>query len=183
MINIKTIPFGVLLLLVTFARTTASDIGQNAPDCKLSAFSDRRAVDLSQYRGEVLYVDFWASWCPPCAKSFNFLNSVHEEFRPRGLKILGINMDEESGDARAFLKDYPAEFDVLADDNASCAKLFDVKAMPSSYLIDRNGVIRHVHMGFRSDETEQIKQMIQQLLAENHSKSLGDSYSYVNPNQ
>ncbi|MGH8497889.1 MAG: TlpA family protein disulfide reductase, partial [Methylococcales bacterium] len=154
MITIKIIAFSVLLSLIAFTRATASDIGQNAPDCKLSDLSDRSAIDLNRYRGQVLYLDFWASWCPPCAKSFSFLNTVHEEFHPRGLKIIGVNMDEEPDDARAFLEDYPAQFEVRADAGATCAKLFDVKAMPSSYLIDRNGVIRHIHLGFRAGEID-----------------------------
>lgn len=179
---IKIILKCAVLVMVTLTRVTAADIGQPAPACKLSGFSDGKLVDLSHYRGEVVYVGFWASWCPPCAKSFPFLNGVHQEFHPRGLKILGVNLDEEPDDARTFLNKYPVEFDVLADENADCAKQFAVKAMPSSYLIDRNGVIRHIHLGFRSAETELLKQLIQELLAETH-ESVSDASFYVNPNR
>jgi peroxiredoxin len=156
----------------------AAGVGTDAPNCKLADFSNGESIEFRQYRGNVIYVDFWASWCPPCAKSFNFLNGVHQELQPEGLKILGVNLDEKPDDARSFLEQFPAEFDVVADNNAACAKLFDVKAMPSSYLIDRNGVIRHVHLGFRSSEAKNIKIMIHELLAEKHSEQL--SY-YPNP--
>ncbi len=177
MINTRIILVSGIVSLLAFGQVPASDIGQNAPNCRLSGFSEGKDIDIAQYRGEVVYVDFWASWCPPCAKSFGFLNGAYQEFQPRGLKILGINLDEEPSDARAFLEDFPAQFDVLADENAACAKLFDVKAMPSSYLIDRTGVIRHVHLGFRSGDTGQLTALIEQLLAENHPEPL----TYASP--
>ncbi|MGR9108151.1 MAG: TlpA family protein disulfide reductase [Gammaproteobacteria bacterium] len=162
---------GVFLLSGFFSDGIAADIGEAAPDCTLSVFSDDRKVDIDHYRGEVLYVDFWASWCPPCAKSFHFLNSTHRQFHSRGLKILAVNLDEESEDARRFLIDNPVEFAILSDQDASCANSFDVKGMPSSYLVDRQGVIRHIHLGFRPADTEELTMMIQDLVNEKSAES------------
>ena len=82
------------------------------------------------------------------------------------MQVIGVNLDQAPEDAKTFLAKYPANFTVAADANEKCAKDFDVKAMPSSYLIDRNGVIRHVHLGFRDGEAEELRVLAEQLLAE-----------------
>ncbi|CAA9889812.1 Redoxin superfamily (fragment) [Candidatus Methylobacter favarea] len=127
---------------------------------------DAQRIELRQFSGKVLYVDFWASWCGPCVKSFPFLNSLHEKFSKEGLQILGVNLDENPADAREFLGKYPADFTVAADANEQCARDFDVKAMPSSYLIDRQGVVRHIRLGFRPGEAKELQSLVERLLAE-----------------
>jgi len=120
---------------------------------------------MQQLRGKVVYVDFWASWCGPCKKSFPFMNAIDSEFRARGLQILAINVDEQPATAQEFLSRYPANFALGADNTGQCPRAFGVKAMPSSYLVDREGVIRYVHLGFRPGHAEQLRQAIEQLLA------------------
>lgn len=143
----------------------AVDVGQAIPTCKVSAIGEGQALELSQYKGKVLYVDFWASWCGPCAKSFPFLNEMHQQLKDQGLQIMGVNLDENMDDAKAFLTKYPPSFTVMADISKQCAKDFDVKAMPSSYLIDRNGVVQHIHLGFRSEEAKGVRAQVEKLLA------------------
>ena len=156
-----------LLLMLAFGETLhASEINQPAPPCALKKFSVGETVDLQQFQGEVVYVDFWASWCPPCLRSFPFMNQISQQHTEQGLKIIAINLDEDPDDAVAFLNRSPAQFEVVVDPEQQCAKAFDVKAMPSSYIIDRAGNIRHVHLGFKSDETEQLQAKIEQLLQE-----------------
>lgn len=142
----------------------ASETGQKAPDCRLSYQENGQGRTLNEFQGKVIYVDFWASWCPPCAKSFPFLNDLHHQFRDQGLEILGVNLDENLSDAQEFLDKNPAHFAIMADPDQQCAKQFDVKAMPSSYLIDRNGIIQHIHLGFHPDDAEQLKNQVIQLL-------------------
>jgi peroxiredoxin len=155
------------LALTPLVATQAAEIGSIAPDCTLTTMiNDSQHYDLKQFHGKVLYVDFWASWCPPCAKSFPFMNELDRDLKDSGLQVIGVNMDQTPEDAKAFLTKYPANFTVLFDASEKCAKGFDVKAMPSSYLIDRNGVIRHVHMGFRPDEAKELRILAEQLLAE-----------------
>ena len=144
----------------------AAETGSKAPNCELASFTDDQRHELQHYSGKVLYVDFWSSWCPPCAKSFPFMNELDHNLKDKGLQIIGINLDLQAADAKAFLAKYPADFSVLADVNENCAKAFDVKAMPSSYLVDRKGVIRHVHLGFRPGEAKQLGELVEQLLAE-----------------
>ncbi len=140
--------------------------GEPFPDCYLTPLSGGQPVPLRQFQGQVLYVDFWASWCAPCAKSFPFLNTLHAKYQAKGLKIIGVNVDETVADAKAFLVQFPPQFTVVADKNQQCAEAFAVKAMPSSYLIDRHGAVRHIHLGFKSDAIEQLDRVLVQLLTE-----------------
>ncbi len=156
-------------LLFLTATVQAIEVNDKAPSCLLSTLKDGQAYDLQNVQGKIIYVDFWASWCPPCAKAFPFLNSMHQDFKNNDLQIIAINLDEEITAAQTFLDKYPANFTLLADPTRQCAKAFDVQAMPSSYLIDRKGNIRYVHLGFRSGEASQIRQRVKQLLAENTS--------------
>jgi thiol-disulfide isomerase/thioredoxin len=156
------------LLLTLFclnSMTMAVEVKNTMPACTLSSLGEAKTEDLQHYKGQVVYVDFWASWCVPCAHSFPFLNELHEEFKDKGLQIVGINMDENAGDAKAFLAKTPAQFTIVADTSTQCAKDFDVKAMPSSYLIDRKGIVHHVHQGFRSEDIKELRALVENLLA------------------
>ena len=133
----------------------AADAGSAMPACKISPIGSTQTENLQQYKGQVLYVDFWASWCGPCAQSFPFLNEMHQQLKDQGLQIVGINLDENTEDAKAFLAKIPASFTVVADVSKQCATDFDVKAMPSSYLIDRKGIVHHVHLGFRTGDAKE----------------------------
>ena len=155
------------VLALGFVKTlTAAEQGDPIPDCALAAAGDATSHSLKQFQGKVLYVDFWASWCGPCAKSFPFLNHLNHEFKERGLQVIGINLDEKPADAQDFLSQYPADFMVASGANQQCAMDFGVKAMPSSYLVDRKGRIRHIHLGFKAGEAEELTTLIDQLLAE-----------------
>ncbi len=161
----------LLLSCLTLAGTliqtaTAAKLGDTVPDCQLNTVADKKTLTLKQWRGQVLYVDFWASWCGPCAKSFPFLNALNSELKDRGLQMIGVNMDENTADADNFLAKYPASFTIAADIQEQCAQQFAVQAMPSSYLIDRKGVIRHIHLGFKADEAEELKRLVTALVAE-----------------
>ena len=156
----------ILLILLWNSSAFAVAVGEAMPSCALSAIGSTENIDLSQYKGKIIYVDFWASWCGPCAKSFPFLNEMHEQLKGQGLQIVGVNLDENADDAKAFLAKYPANFEVKADVSKQCAKDFAVKAMPSSYIIDRKGVVHHVHLGFRPGEAQEIRVLVEKLLNE-----------------
>jgi cytochrome c biogenesis protein CcmG/thiol:disulfide interchange protein DsbE len=115
--------------------------------------------DLAEYQGKVVVVDFWASWCVPCRRSFPWLNDMHAKYAEQGLVVIGVNVDANQKDAAAFLEDYPAAFNIHYDTEAIMAKEFGVEAMPSSFVIGRDGQIRARHLGFkvkRQDEYEAI---------------------------
>jgi cytochrome c biogenesis protein CcmG/thiol:disulfide interchange protein DsbE len=115
--------------------------------------------DLAEYQGQVVVVDFWASWCVPCRRSFPWLNDMHAKYAEQGLVVIGVNVDANQKDAAAFLEDYPAAFSIHYDTQAIMAKEFGVEAMPSSFVIGRDGQIKARHLGFkvkRQDEYEAI---------------------------
>lgn len=117
------------------------------------------SLDLSQYRGKVVLLDFWASWCVPCRRSFPWMNEMQRKYGDSGLIIIGVNMDAEAGAAQAFLNDYPAEFTIISDPDGELAREYGVIAMPSSYVIDRDGELATRHLGFKvkkQDEYESI---------------------------
>ena len=151
-------------LLLSTSIMAAQLIDRPAPACNLTALNGAPANSLQALKGEVLYVDFWASWCPPCIQSFPFLTGLQQEYGERGLRVVGVNLDEKIVDAEKFLSDYPAGFTIVADLSKQCAKEFDVIAMPSSYLIDREGIVRYIHRGFRQGETKELRLIVEQLL-------------------
>jgi thiol-disulfide isomerase/thioredoxin len=156
----------IALTVIFIDSADAVEQGDNIPDCQLKNFSDAKVFSLKQGQGKVQYIDFWASWCGPCAKSFPFLNTLHTELKERGLQITAINLDENILDAKEFLAKFPANFAIASDSQEQCAKLFDVQGMPSSYVIDRKGFVRAVHLGFKAGKAEELKMLITQLLAE-----------------
>jgi thiol-disulfide isomerase/thioredoxin len=111
-------------------------------------------LNLDQYSGQVVYVDFWASWCIPCKKSFPWMNEMHQKYKDQGLKIIAINVDEESADADKFLADTPAEFTILRDPEGKLAKQYKLVGMPTSLLFDTQGKLVSRHVGFKKSKIQ-----------------------------
>jgi thiol-disulfide isomerase/thioredoxin len=158
--------FGIFLVLTVAFTVHAEDINKPLPACVLNALDGGQTYDLQQFKGKVVYVDFWASWCGSCAKSFPYLNALHTAHKDNGLQVIGINVDENVDDAKAFIVSHPAQFTVAADASKQCATGFAVEAMPSTFLIDKKGMIRYAHLGFRTGETKDLEDKVSQLLAE-----------------
>lgn len=119
---------------------------------------------LPDIKGKVVYLDFWASWCAPCKASFPVIESWYQQLKGKGFLVLGINVDEKTSDMEAFLKKNPVSFPVLHDTSRNLVTAANVRAMPSSFLIDRNGVIRHIHSGFHKRDEAALLAQIQSLL-------------------
>ncbi len=157
-----------LALLALACASQADDGGAHpaAPACKLALSGDAAPSDLAALRGQVVYLDFWASWCGPCRQSFPFMNELQTALGPKGLAVVAVNLDEEAVDAQDFLARHPASFRVAGGDNHACAEAFQVEAMPSTYLIDRAGQVRVVHHGFRGGDAAELRTALETLLAE-----------------
>ena len=161
----------LLPIAFTALPSLAAEIGKAAPACELAALGSSSVLHTKQFAGKVVVIDFWASWCPPCLKAFPTLNGLDHDYRDRGLQIVGVNVDEDINDARAFLSQHAASFAVGADPQGSCPRAFGVKGMPSTYLLDRKGVVRLIHVGFRSGDTDELRHQIEALLAENANQT------------
>jgi len=115
--------------------------------------------------GKIVYVDFWASWCVPCRKSFPWMNNMQEQYKEQGLVVLSINLDAQAELAEEFLKQTPANFAIIYDANGVLAKKFQLKGMPSSYLFDRQGKLISAHNGFNGKKQQKYQHEIEQALA------------------
>ena len=152
------------LCLATLAAPAAwsLDAGAAAPDLNLPGLKE--AVTLAGLKGKVVYVDFWASWCGPCKQSFPFMNDLQAKYRAQGFEILAVNLDTKRDDADKFLAEVPAQFTLAFDAKGDSAKRFEIKGMPSSYLIGRDGKVVAAHKGFKEQDRKDLEMRITQAL-------------------
>jgi thiol-disulfide isomerase/thioredoxin len=124
---------------------------------------------LEPVEGRVIWVDFWASWCVPCRRSFPWLNAMQRKYGPRGLQIIAVNLDKDRALADGFLAEVPAEFALRFDPSAALAKQFGVQTMPSSFLLDADGNVLVSHFGFKTAETGDYEQAIEAALSKSRA--------------
>lgn len=123
-------------------------------------------LNLSAYRGKVVYVDFWASWCGPCKQSFPWLDRLAREYASQNFVVIGVNVDKDREHAERFLSDTPADFSIVYDPNGELATAYKVAGMPGGVLIDRAGHVRFQHAGFSEKQKGIYEEQVQSLLAE-----------------
>ena len=151
-------------LLIT--GTAYADISAGpAPDFTLKSDNGSN-LRLSEFRGEVVMINFWASWCAPCRQEMPLLDELYNQYQPMGFTILGVNVEEDSTQARKMLKDIPVNFPVLFDNASDVSKLYNVVAMPSTVLVDRDGNIRYLHQGYKPGYEESYQQQVRELIRE-----------------
>lgn len=121
-------------------------------------------LNLDQYRGKVVLVDFWASWCTPCRQSFPWLNDLQAKYGDHGLVVVAVNVDRSREDAARFLRDVPAKFPIVYDPEGALASRYDVPGMPSSFVFGPSGDLIAKHIGFRSADRDERESQIRSLL-------------------
>ena len=142
-------------------------LGSYAYAQKAPAFilpGDNKSINLEKLKGKVVYLDFWASWCDPCRKSFVWMNDMHSRYDSKKFTIIAVNLDSSKKDAIKFLEKVPANFDIAYDPEGSVATKYNLKAMPTSYLIDKKGKLVFAHKGYREGDAAEIEEKIRQLL-------------------
>jgi thiol-disulfide isomerase/thioredoxin len=133
----------------------ATDPGAIEPD---STFN------LSAYKGQVVVLDFWASWCKPCRRSIPWLNQMRARYGERGLVVIGVNVDKDRAEAERFLREVPIEFDVIFDPEGTLAARYEVEGMPSTYVFSREGTLMARHLGFQNARRDEYEALISRLL-------------------
>jgi thiol-disulfide isomerase/thioredoxin len=130
----------------------------------VSATGTREVIDLTAFKGQVVYLDFWASWCAPCRESFPWMNRLYGELARDGLVVIAVNVDRERGDADRFLREHPARFRIVYDPDGALPEKFAVRGMPTSFLIDRDGHVQSRHEGFVLRDRDALEQQIRALV-------------------
>lgn len=143
----------------------AGDMNKPAPDFTAKTLSGEN-VRLKDFRGKVVMVNFWASWCGPCRQEMPLIEKIYKDYKKSGFVLLGLNVDGEADERDEFLKDTPVSFPILDDSEGKVADLFGNEAMPSTYFVDRKGNIRHLHKGYKKGEERDYIKQIKKLIAE-----------------
>jgi len=152
------------MLIAAAVSALAVEPGAAAPAFRLPRFDSADPVSLADLRGKVVFVDFWASWCSPCRQSLPLYDKLRSDFAAADFVILAIGLDEDVADAKTFLAEHPVKYTTLQNPQGDVAKAFDLKGMPSSYLIDRDGTVRARHVGFEPKDIDVLKKEIAGLL-------------------
>jgi thiol-disulfide isomerase/thioredoxin len=123
---------------------------------------------IASHKGKIIYLDFWASWCGPCRKSFPWMNDMQEKYLKQGLVIISVNVDNNKALAEEFLAEVPANFNVFYDPKGKVAQKFKLKGMPSSYTIDRSGKMVSAHVGFTESKKAKYEEELKTLINGNN---------------
>ena len=157
----KSIISFIFITLAIVSNSSYAALNQ-APEINLPSLDGN--IQLESLKGKVVYLDFWASWCLPCKKSFPWMREVKQNYVEQGFEIVAVNLDKDKKLAEEFLKEMDINFKVAFDESGQTASQYKVRGMPSSYLIGRDGKVYASHVGFREEDKLQIEQAIIKLL-------------------
>ncbi len=155
----------VLASLWLLSPLHAASVQGKAPNFTLKSNSGKN-VKLSELRGQVVLLNFWASWCGPCRQEMPLLEKMQRRYSSLGFTILGVNVEEDPRKAKTLLKDISVSFPILFDTRNTVSKQYKVSAMPSTVMIDRNGNMRYLHKGYKPGDEAQYKKWVKQLIRE-----------------
>jgi peroxiredoxin len=151
--------------LLLFGTANSANIQGKAPNFTLKSNTGKN-IKLSELRGQVVLLNFWASWCGPCRQEMPLLEKLQQRYSALGFTVLGVNVEEDSSKAKSLLKDIPVSFPILFDTQNTVSEQYKVSAMPSTVMIDRNGNMRYLHKGYKPGDEAQYKKWVKQLIKE-----------------
>ena len=160
----KLAGLGIVLASMLFASSAFASsvkLSEPAPDFTLKSLEGSN-LRLEEYRGQVVLINFWASWCGPCRQEMPVLDRLHQRYEDTGFAVLGVNVEGEERPARELVEKTNVTFPVVIDDGQKVSELYDLKAMPSTVVVDRDGVVRYVHRGYKPGDEEVVKQLIRE---------------------
>jgi peroxiredoxin len=143
----------------------ADTVGSPAPQFSLGS-QGGKDVSLSQFQGQVVMLNFWASWCGPCRTEMPLLEGIYKKYNKLGFTMLGVNVEPDSNAAVDWLKQTPVSFPILFDKDSKVSKLYDVSGMPSTVIIDRKGKVRMLHRGYKPGDENEYLDSIRTLVRE-----------------
>ena len=150
-----------ILTLALPAWAAAADV--QAPAFTLQSV-DGKTVSLAQFKGDVVMINFWASWCGPCRQEMPLLDSIYKQYKDMGFVLLGVNVEPNPRNADAWLKKTPVSYPVLLDPKSEVSQLYQVQAMPTTVIIDRQGIVRYVHNGYLPGDENHYMNSIRPLI-------------------
>ncbi len=153
----------VLILIFTPAVGDDLAVGEKAIDFTLKTFHGKK-ITLSKQKGKIILLDFWASWCAPCREELPLLDNLQNTYGKKGLRVLAVNIDNKPKNALKFMQEYSIKLFSLWDENKQVVEDYDVVTMPTSLIIDKEGIIRYIHSGFIPDDINKYKEEIEILL-------------------
>jgi thiol-disulfide isomerase/thioredoxin len=156
---------GIAAALIVALPALAASSSSPAPHFALAARGGSE-VNLAQYKGQVVMINFWASWCGPCRTEMPFLENIYKKYHKAGFTLLGVNVEPDSKAADDWLKQTPVSFPILYDKESKVSKLYDVSGMPSTVIIDRKGNLRVLHHGYKPGDENEYLDNIQKLIRE-----------------
>ena len=159
------IALGAILLSILSMQAHALTIGDTAPDFTLKNQQDTN-LNLAEQRGEIILINFWASWCGPCRKEMPVLQKLQDKYQDLGVQVWGVNVEQENQAGKDFLADLDLSFSIFFDQTNSLSKTYQVEAMPTTVMIDRNGKVRFVFQGYQDGYEKKYAAAIKQLIRE-----------------
>lgn len=154
-----------LSLMFGAAGLQAKEMNEPAPDFTLKSRSGEN-LRLEDFRGQVVMLNFWASWCGPCRQEMPLMDDIHERYKDLGFTVLAVNVDENRDEALRFLDKVPVSYPILYDPESQVSEQYNVQAMPTTLMIDRNGNARFVHYGYKPGYEDDYEAQIRQLVRE-----------------
>ena len=156
---------GLMALTTVILATANAAADPPAPGFSLPARGGA-TIDLAQYKGQVVMINFWASWCVPCRQEMPLLDSIYKKYKPLGFTLLSVNVEPEQKDAESFLKQTPVSFPVVFDAKSKVSSLYNVQGMPTTVFIDRKGNVRMMHVSYKTGDENLYMDQIRTLLRE-----------------
>lgn len=153
--------------LATALSASASSVklSEPAPDFTLKTLQGPN-LRLEEYRGQVVLINFWASWCGPCRQEMPILDRLHQRYEDTGFAVLGVNVEGETAPAQKIVDKTNVTFPVLIDEGQAVSEMYELEAMPSTVVVDRDGVVRYVHRGYKPGDEAKYVEVVKKLIRE-----------------
>ena len=161
----KALSVALLGWLALAMNAQAVGVQDEAPDFTLKSL-ERGNLRLEEYRGQVVLLNFWASWCGPCRQEMPLLDRLHNRYEDTGFAVLGVNVEGEEAPARQLVEKTRVTFPILIDEGQKVSEMYNLQAMPSTVVIDRDGIVRYIHLGYKPGDEAKYVEVVKKLIRE-----------------